>query len=336
MKPIHQYLISAAAVVIIIAGMKYGAGIINQILLAYLFALCITPMPEWLIKKGMPKGLAILISIIVVLIVSFLVTALLASSIASLIDSIPEYEQRFREIYANFEEFAESQNLNIPDLVKKFSISPEKVVSISGKILGGLTKLLSSSFIIVMLLVFMIIELVGYYSDTRNGKREEVIHLQWLRGISKDLRKYVNITAFTGVITGVANFILLVILGVDFPFLWAFLSFLMSFVPNIGFLLSIIPPALIALLMLGGWQVLVVILGFWLINALVENVVRPIFMKEGLNISLLTTFLSLLVWGWILGMPGTVLGVPLTMVLIRLGRDLQQSDTSPPEEPSQP
>jgi len=48
--------------------------------------------------------------------------------------------------------------------------------------------------------------------------------------------------------------------------------------------------------MLGGWQALVVFIGFWFINAIVENVIRPIFMKEGLNISLLTTFLSLLIW----------------------------------------
>jgi predicted PurR-regulated permease PerM len=55
-------------------------------------------------------------------------------------------------------------------------------------------------------------------------------------------------------------------------------------------------------------------------------------MKESLNISLLTTFLSLLIWGWILGMPGAVLGVPLTMVVTRLTRDLNQADSSPPAE----
>jgi predicted PurR-regulated permease PerM len=80
--------------------------------------------------------------------------------------------------------------------------------------------------------------------------------------------------------------------------------------------------------MLGGWQALVVILGFWLINAIVENVIRPIFMKESLNISLVTTFLSLLIWGWILGMPGAVLSIPLTMVVMKLYKDMMESDSS--------
>jgi AI-2 transport protein TqsA len=326
MKPIIQYLVGAAAVVIIIAGMKYGAGIINQILLAFLFAMCITPLPEWLIKKGVSKSLSIVIAIFAVLVIGFLVTAMLASSMSDLVDSIPAYEAKMKEIYDQVQEFAASQNLNFSDLIKKINISPDKVINFTGKVVSGLTSVISSSFVIAMLVAFMIIELVGYYSDTRKGKRDEVIHMKWLRGISGDLRKYVNITALTGVITAGGNYILLLILGVDFAFLWAFLSFLMNFIPNIGFIISFLPPALIALLMLGPWKALIVFIGFWFINAMVENVVRPIFMKESLNISLLTTFLSLLIWGWILGMPGAVLGVPLTLVVMKLAKDLNPGE----------
>jgi predicted PurR-regulated permease PerM len=322
MKPIIQYLVGAAAVVIIIAGLKSGAGIINQVLLAFLFAMCITPLPEWLIKKGLSKSLSILISIFVVLVIGFMVTAMLASSMSDLANSIPEYQEKLKGIYDQLQEFAAGQNLNFTDLIQKINISPEKVIDLTSKVLSGLTSVISSSFIIAMLVAFMIIELVGYYSDTQKGKREEVIHMKWLRDLSHDLRKYVNITALTGVITAVGNYILLLILGVDFAFLWAFLSFLMNFIPNIGFIISFLPPALIALLMLGPWKALIVFIGFWFINAVVENVVRPIFMKESLNISLLTTFLSLLIWGWILGMPGAVLGVPLTMVVMKLMKDL--------------
>jgi predicted PurR-regulated permease PerM len=135
------------------------------------------------------------------------------------------------------------------------------------------------------------------------------------------LRKYVTITALKGVITGGMNYIFLLILGVDFAFLWAFFSFFMNFIPNLGFIFSFVPPALIALITLGPWQAVVVLLGFWLINFIVENVIGPIFLKESLNISLLNTFLSLIIWGWILGMPGAVLGVPLTMVVMKIYND---------------
>ncbi len=326
MKPIIQYLLGAAAIVIIIAGMKLGAGLINQILLAFLLTMCITPLPEWLIRKGVPKGISILISLVVILVGGFLIAAMLASSIANMVESIPVYQERLSLIYKDLQDFAESQNLNISDLIHKANIGPEKIIGFTGKLLSGLTGVLSSSFIIAMLIAFLIIELIGYSVDLRKGKRDEAFHLKWLTGLGGDLRKYVNINALTGVITAVLNFILLLILGVDFPFLWAFLSFLMNFIPNIGFIISIIPPALIALLMLGGWPAFGVVIGFWLINAMVENVIRPIFMKESLNISLVTTFLSLLIWGWILGMPGAILGVPLTMVVMKLYKDMKEAE----------
>jgi len=329
MKPIIQYLVGAAAIVVIIAGLKAWAGIINQILLAFLLSMVILPLPEWLIKKGISKALAILISLVTILIGGFVIMALLANSIANLVESIPQYEEQMKAAFDNLQKYAESQHLNFSDLLNKINLSPEKIINISGKIIAGLTSFISSSFIIAMLIAFMVIELIGYGVDIRKGKREELIHLKWLSGMGGSLRKYVNITALTGIITAVLNFFFLLILGVDFPFLWAFLSFLMNFIPNIGFIISFIPPALIALVSLGGWQALAVFIGFWLINAIVENVIRPIFMKESLNISLLTTFLSLIIWGWILGMPGAILGVPLTLVVMKLARDLNSDSTNP-------
>jgi len=331
MKPIIQYLVGAASVVIIIAGLKAGAGILNQILLAFLLTMCITPLPEWLIKKRVPKGLAMAITLVVVLLGGFLISALLATSISNLVASIPEYQEKLSVFYNDLEEFAQSHNLNISDLFQKANISPERIIGLTQKIISVLTGFLSSSFVIAMLIAFMLIELLGYSADIRKGKRREARHLKWLTGMGGDLRKYVSITAFTGVITALFNFFLLLILGVDFPFLWAFFSFLMNFIPNIGIIISFTLPALIALITLGWWQAITVVIGSWLINAIVENLIRPSFMKERLNISLLTTFFSLVVWGWILGLPGAVLAVPLTMVVTRLYKDLSEPPSQPLE-----
>jgi AI-2 transport protein TqsA len=57
-----QYLIGGAAVIIIIAGMKIGADLINPILVSFLMAICITPLPEWMARKGMKTNLALAIT----------------------------------------------------------------------------------------------------------------------------------------------------------------------------------------------------------------------------------------------------------------------------------
>jgi AI-2 transport protein TqsA len=326
MKLSIQYLVGAAALVIIIAGLKLGAGLINQILLAFLLSICITPLPIWLTKKGLHKGLSITITMILILVGGFLITVLLTNSIASLVESFPVYQEKLTSFYQQLVDFAAANNLDLSELIHKANISPEKMVDFAGKLVGGLTGFISSSFIIAMLIAFMVIELIGYSVDTRKGKRQESFHIEWLTGMSTDLRKYVTITALKGVITAVLNYIFLLIMGVDFAFLWAFFSFFMNFIPNLGFIFSFIPPALIALITLGPWQALIVFIVFWLINAVVENVIGPIFIKETLNISLLATFLSLLVWGWILGMTGAVLGVPLTMVVMKVYSDFKESE----------
>ncbi len=323
MKLIIQYLVGIAAMVIIIAGLKLGASLVNPILLAFLLTMCITPLPEWLVDKGLSKHMAIGISLVVILAGGFLISAVLAGSIAHMIERIPEYEKNLRLLYHNIESYAASRNLDLSHVINKAHLNPDAIMGYAGKIIEELTRLVSSSFIIALLVAFMTIELITYSMELRKGKRDEVFHLTWLTGIGGNLRKYVILTSKTGVITAVLNFIFLLTMGVDFPFLWAFISFLMNFVPSIGFLISLAGPALITLIMKGPWEALIIFIGYWLINFVVENVLRPIFMKQGLNISLLTTFLSLVVWSWILGVPGAVLGVPLTIGVMKIYKDMK-------------
>jgi len=318
MKPVIQNLVAVAAVVIILTGMKAASGMLNQVLIALLLSMCIIPLPTWLIKKGAPRWLAIVIALVVILIGGLGFSALLAKSISDVVASLPKYEEKVTIFYHEFLDFAASNNLDISELLKKANIGPQSIIGAARAIVNALTGFISASFIISLLIAFMVIELVTYSDSIKNGKIDEIMAMSWIHDMGGDLRKYVSITAFGGVLTAVLNYFLLLILGVDFPFLWAVLSFLLNFVPNIGFIFSFIPPALLALVNLGVTQALIVFGGFWLINALVENVFRPIYMKESLNISLLTIFLSLLFWGYILGLPGAVLGVPLTLVVIKI------------------
>jgi predicted PurR-regulated permease PerM len=106
----------------------------------------------------------------------------------------------------------------------------------------------------------------------------------------------------------------------------------LNFIPNIGFIFSFIPPALIALLNLGVGKAIGVFVGFFLINAFMENVIRPIFFKKALNISVLLTFVSMLFWGFILGLTGTILAIPLTLLIMRVIKD-QGNKTNEKEIP---
>jgi predicted PurR-regulated permease PerM len=133
-----------------------------------------------------------------------------------------------------------------------------------------------------------------------------------------DLRRYLIVRAQLGLFAGVLTIILLVVLGVPFAFLWGFLVFAASFIPNIGLFIALIPPLILAFLEGGIVPALLVIGGFVVINLLQDQLLQPIVMGSELNISPLVVMLSVIAWAWILGAAGALLAVPLTVGLVQL------------------
>jgi AI-2 transport protein TqsA len=313
-----QYLVGGASAIIIIAGLKIGADLLNPILLSLLLAICVAPLPEWLSRKGLSMNLSLAITFILILTLGLVTANLVANSVAGLSVSLPVYEQKLGEYYNSLVQFAQAHHVNISELGKKGNVAPEKMVGFAEGIAGSVTNIISTSIVVLLLIVFFVIELVGYEFATRKGKRDKLSMHDSLVSLSGDLQKYISINAKEGLILAVMNYVFLLIMGVDFAFLWALLSFFMNFVPNIGFVLSVLPPALIALIILGPYKALIVVAGFTLINFFVESILNTLFMRKGLSISFLYSFLSMMIWGWILGLSGALLGVPLTMVVMKI------------------
>jgi predicted PurR-regulated permease PerM len=70
-----------------------------------------------------------------------------------------------------------------------------------------------------------------------------------------------------------------------------------------------------ALIQFGLPQMLIVVVLYIVINFVVDNVIKPRFIEEGVNISVLMTFLSLVLWGWVLGPIGAILAVPMAIIV---------------------
>ena len=118
-----------------------------------------------------------------------------------------------------------------------------------------------------------------------------------------------------GAAAAVADTVLLVALGVPYAFLWGVVSFLFSFVPNIGFVLALIPPTVLAFLDGGLGPALAVVVGYVAINLAFDYVLQPRMMSTNLDISPVVVIVSILVWTFVIGAMGALLAVPLTIAL---------------------
>ncbi len=115
---------------------------------------------------------------------------------------------------------------------------------------------------------------------------------------------------------GFGNTILLFILGVPFAVFWGILAWLMGYIPTVGFWIAMVPPLVLAWVTLGVPAAAIVFLGYVVINGSVENFVKPHLMGQGLNMSPLIVFVSVFLWGWMLGGIGAILAVPITLIII--------------------
>jgi len=82
--------------------------------------------------------------------------------------------------------------------------------------------------------------------------------------------------------------------------------------------MALIPPALLALLEYGWQRALVVVVGYWLVNLIGDNVIKPRFFVKGLDISFTTIVFAVVFWSWVLGPAGAILAVPLALSLKRI------------------
>jgi len=119
------------------------------------------------------------------------------------------------------------------------------------------------------------------------------------------------------IIIAIISYVALLILGVDFPVLWAFLVFILNFIPYIGPLISSLLPAILATIQFGDLMYFVyVFVTMEVIQVILGNFVQPKMMGKSMNISALTVLIALAFWGSIWGVEGMILAVPIASIMI--------------------
>jgi AI-2 transport protein TqsA len=345
-----RFLIGVAALGVAVVTMQPYTWLINAVLVGIIIAVVSTPMLDWLRRKGLPGGLALVITLLVLAALAIAFVLFVVGSVSRLEEAVPTYVDQADSLKATLESFLAGLNIDATGLRAALdSVDPGQVVSFIVDQLAQLADSISNLVIVVLVVAYLLAE--SFNLPAKVQRQLQLGHTQ-LASVSSyihDLRRYVLLTAELAAMTGIGVTILLLIMGVDFPILWGVLTFLLSFIPTVGLFLAMIPPALLALLEFGPAEALVVVVGFLLIDAVVENVVKPKFLGESLDISPLVIILSLIFWAAILGPMGALLAVPLTLAIKELlleadednrwlaelmssGGDAEAPDDAPPED----
>ncbi|MDX2368489.1 MAG: AI-2E family transporter [Colwellia sp.] len=313
-KPV-PLLLTIAALVIVVAGLKVAAPLVAEFLLALFIAVICMPSIRWLENKKLPRGLAIMVVLSIMLAFVYLVVSLIGDSIGSFNANKEIYVQQLdTQLQPIIDRLAiigiHTEGINVKSIFEKADI-----MSLITRVIGGVGVIFGDFFIIFLSVIFILAEAASFpakFARAFSNTQDKMVHVNHV--LSK-IRHYLAIKTASSLLTGVLISILLVIIGVDYPFLWGMLAFLLNYIPNIGSLISAIPALILALVQLGPIGFLWTAVSFFAVNNLVGNYLEPKFMGKMLGLSAFVVFLSLIVWGYIFGSVGMFLSVPLTMTI---------------------
>jgi len=314
-----RVLISIAAAGIALMFMREGAELISSLFLAWIIVLVASPLLHGLVGRGTPVWLSFALTMVAILAVFVVFSLILVVAVDRFIEEIPQYTSEIESNIAGIQEELSSLGVIRPESDSIFSyVNPEQLLSALGSFIAGLFGTLSNLLLLGLLVIFLLLEAFNAPEKLAEEIKAGNTYLQRYFHLSESLRKYIIITTIVGLTTGVLDILWFILLGVSFPVLWGILAFLMSYIPTLGFWLAAIPPSLLALLESGPVTAALVFLGIVLINGFAENVVKPKYMGEGLNLSPFMVIFSVIFWAAVLGPLGAILGLPMTLVFKEL------------------
>lgn len=304
-----------AAFVVVIAGLKASSALVTPFLLAVFLAVICLPLLIWLEGKGVPELFSLLVIIVALLGTWTLILVLLGSALGDFAQNVPQYQDRLREIVGEAWALLAKYGVVIDRSMLEGVFDPGKLMGMLAGALNSFGGILKNAFVILLLFSFLLLEAAGIPTKIRSIRAGRKNALDSYDAIVKGINRYLAIKSVTSLVTGTVIFFFLQFQGVDFPILWGLLAFLFNFIPNIGSLLAAVPPVLLALVQFGFGQALVTAFAFLFVNTVIGSIIEPKIMGQGVGLSTLVVFLSLIFWGWVLGPVGMLLSVPLTMAI---------------------
>lgn len=278
---------------------------------------------EYLERFKIPGYVRIMLVVICVLVLLFLLGKLVQANVRQFQSQLPGFEEKFW-LYARV-------------LLDRLDISPDQAREMIDAVMvnfkqaglkpvGAMMQKFGDSFFsflgnVIWVLLFMIFILAERGSMERRliqafGKERAAPALESAEKINLAVQHYLGLKTLVSLATGFLVTVILWCFGTPFALLWGVLTFVLNFIPNIGSLVATIPPVAITLFQYGSFsRALGIAVLLTCLQVIVGNIVEPKVMGRGLNLSPLVVLLSLIFWGWMWGMTGMLLSVPLTAAI---------------------
>ncbi len=313
---IHYAALTFAAVVVVLAGARYAQAIVVPFLLSLFIATILATPVEWLHRRGFPLTVALAVVILILVLIFFVLGMLVGVTVDEFARALPLYQERLKGLSDAAVAWLRGRGIEVPEGGLLGFLDLRVVMTYANTLLTALGAMLGNAVIIIFTVFFLLLEAWSFPAKVAaiHGEQGEELVAR-IGAVIRSTKHYTAAKTLTSVATGILVWLGTWAAGLDFAPLWGLIAFLFNYVPNIGSILAAIPAVILALVQLGVGGAIGVGAIYLAINVLIGNIIEPRLMGRWMGLSTLVVFVSLFLWGWLLGPVGMLLSVPLTMVV---------------------
>jgi AI-2 transport protein TqsA len=309
-------LVNCAAVIVIIAGLKVGSGVLVPFIFALFMAILGSAPLAVLLRLRVPRVIATFGVAIAIVAVVVSIGGVVARSANDFSLRLPEYIIRVQEMALAAEGHLKQKGLAIPLSEYLGQTDPRALFNILTMLTLKTAGTFSQAVLVLIAMMFMLVEAVSFRQKYVSvlGERFNVAGMEL---IVSDVQRYLGIKTITSALTGFCIWALTLFMGLEFSALWGLIAFLFNYIPVIGSIVAAVPALILCLIDFGGSHFIWVGIGYLVINNVISNLLEPVLMGRKLGLSPLVVFFSLFFWGWLWGPAGALMSVPI-MVIARI------------------
>lgn len=312
----NSIVIGIAGTLVALLAMKQFADVISPLFLALNFMITAYPLHVWLVRKGTPTWLsAVLVSLTVFAVLIVMVVGLIWS-VSEMVRILPNYSDQFNVLYQQVLALVGQLGFDPAAIGGAFkSIDPNSFLGPATSVVSGASGFIAMLGVVIAALVFMTMDTPGMAGRIHRVAANRASIAAAMGAFARGVRRYWLVTTIFGIVVAILDGIALGVMGVPLAVVWALFSFLTNYIPNIGFVVGLIPPALVALFAQGWQAAVLVIIIYSVLNFVVQAIIQPRFTGESVGVTPTVSFISLLLWTGVIGGMGTLLALPLTLLV---------------------
>ena len=310
-------LLAIIATILSVGALQATRPVTMPLAFAVLVAILVNPLRNWL-NQRFPRWLSLIIVLAAILAVLSLLGGLLSVATEQAAPQLPQYADRLEQTWQTASSWL--QDRGFPVQTGSSQTVWREILGRAANSIRGLLGSASLGVLVLSLLALLLLEVDDYRDRAQAafssyGGRH-IIHA--FSAMSRKLRRYFIVMTFTSFITGILTLLWCWLLGVDLAIVWALIAFVLNFVPTLGSIVAAVLPAIAALLFLGPTKAIITLAGLAVMQTVLGNFVDPKLQGKYLQLSPFMALLSIIFWGWVWGIPGAFIGVPMTTAIVLL------------------